>query len=321
LTDSRAATPLIIGEADDEHARAVTSRLAAAGADAVLVDAAALGDGTAEIPPWTAGDDARARPRRRGWIRRLAPPGWRGTAEIDSHEAVVRAAWAALLFGTLLTEPCDWLTTLPALLTAENKLFQLSVAESCGIRVPRTIVATTVRQLADFGLPSAVVKPLGPAAYVDDDQTDRVVAAQRADVASLNDQLLAGAPFLFQEEIRARAHLRIVTVEATAWAARLTADGLPLDWRFEDAAHESFVPAPRTTAEVKTAAIALAQAARVGYSSQDWIETVDGEFVFLDLNPAGQWLFLPGSVAEAVTHAIALHLCPTMPTRESTKRR
>jgi hypothetical protein len=47
----------------------------------------------------------------------------------------------------------------------------------------------------------------------------------------------------------------------------------------------------------------LSAALGVGYSSQDWIEDVDGAHYFLDLNPGGQWLFLP--FADEVTAAIA----------------
>jgi hypothetical protein len=42
-----------------------------------------------------------------------------------------------------------------------------------------------------------------------------------------------------------------------------------------------------------------------GFTSQDWIETDRGEHVFLDLNPAGQWLFLPEQVSDSATRAIA----------------
>lgn len=45
----------------------------------------------------------------------------------------------------------------------------------------------------------------------------------------------------------------------------------------------------------------------VGYSSQDWVETGAGKY-FLDLNPSGQWLFLPAPVSVEVTNALAAWL-------------
>jgi hypothetical protein len=54
-------------------------------------------------------------------------------------------------------------------------------------------------------------------------------------------------------------------------------------------------------------AVRLAAALGVGYTSQDWIDDGD-RVVFIDLNPGGQWLFLPPEVARPATAAIAKHL-------------
>jgi predicted ATP-grasp superfamily ATP-dependent carboligase len=43
---------------------------------------------------------------------------------------------------------------------------------------------------------------------------------------------------------------------------------------------------------------------KLGYSSQDWLICEDGCYV-VDINPAGQWLFLPEPIASSVAEAIA----------------
>lgn len=116
---------------------------------------------------------------------------------------------------------------------------------------------------------------------------------------------LAGAPFLVQEQIPAQRHLRVVTLQERAWCCALQADRLPVDWRRDDAAHHSFELS--SDGEVEQAALRLAHDMGLGYSSQDWIDTGNGA-VFIDLNPAGQWLFLPEPVSGAVARAIAEHL-------------
>ena len=69
-------------------------------------------------------------------------------------------------------------------------------------------------------------------------------------------------------------------------------------------AHRAFTtePAPQF---VHSLASTAAEQLGVGYSAQDWIQDADGTWWFVDLNPAGQWLFLPNKVAEQVTAAIA----------------
>jgi hypothetical protein len=290
--------PLIVGSVQDEHVQAVLQALEKRGVSATLIDATGIDD--ADGAPWATGRVPSI--GHRGWIRRLAPAQWHRGLNLDSHDAVARGAWLSLLAGRLLTDRCSWLTSFPDLLAAENKLLQLSTAESLGLHVPQTVVATHIRDVGDFGS-TVVVKPLGPAAYIDDDGVDRVVSAQRIATADLTDELLGAAPFLFQREVAGTAHMRVVTVGQQVWSARLRIDeSLPLDWRLEDAAHDSFRTSHEPTLEL--AAVRLAGALRAGYSSQDWIDTEEG-FTFLDLNPAGQWLFLPDAVADPVTNALA----------------
>jgi len=56
--------------------------------------------------------------------------------------------------------------------------------------------------------------------------------------------------------------------------------------------------------QVGASALELARTLGVGYSSQDWVVARGGSF-FLDINPGGQWLFLPKPVSSEVTAAIA----------------
>ena len=123
-------------------------------------------------------------------------------------------------------------------------------------------------------------------------------------VRALTARALSPAPFLIQEHLHAARHRRVVTVARRVWSGVLDASDLPLDWRSEPAAHHSFrVDDPPL--EVANGAAAIAQRLDLGYSSQDWVETKNGEHVLLDINPAGQWLFLPTKIADAVTEALA----------------
>jgi hypothetical protein len=103
--------------------------------------------------------------------------------------------------------------------------------------------------------------------------------------------------------VKADAHLRVVTVEDQAWVFRIPAEGLPIDWREEPRAHREWELVDDE--DLGSNALRVNSAFDIRYSSQDWIQT-DQKQVFIDLNPSGQWLFLPEAGSQQITQAIAL---------------
>jgi glutathione synthase/RimK-type ligase-like ATP-grasp enzyme len=189
---------------------------------------------------------------------------------------------------------------------AEDKLVQIRTCLEESIPVPKTVLVTRPSRIPpEFGH-RVVVKPLAAGHYRDAQGAGRVVHATALERSDPVLELLAGAPFLVQEVLESVSHLRVVTVGHRAWACELPAKEFPLDWRAAEAAHGSFEPTSRP--EVERQAVAIAARLGVGYSSQDWIVDPHGTAYFLDLNPAGQWLFLPHTVSDEVSATIASYL-------------
>jgi len=286
---------VIIGEARDLHVRAVVDCMQGT---PTLVDAASLstapflldGKGT------TISEDNSA--PQRGWIRRLAPPGWLEVADGGDYEAAVRSSFLAVLAAVLRAPGTEWLTPVDIIGATENKIIQYQLVGGAGCPVPEWLVTTT----PDLVSPTYewVAKPLGPAHYQSDDGP-KIVPVMSYDAGQGN--LLSGAAFLLQRLIHAEMHARVVTVEDQSFCAALRNTDLPIDWRSSPEAHSSFVP--WEDEELQAGALLAAKSCGVGYSSQDWILDADGRWWFLDLNPSGQWLFLPESVSGAVTMALA----------------
>lgn len=238
----------------------------------------------------------------RGWLRRIAPPDWRRDVAANSHDGAVRASWVSLLLGIAHLCPIKWLTPIERLFIAENKLVQHAAATALGIPTAATAVVSDRDRIPAALGARIVAKPLGPAQFDDRDGKAHIVFANELTRDSRELDALGGAPFLLQELLPATRHLRVVTLADRSWIASLDADELPLDWRRADHAHDAFSPTDEHV-DVGQMALALAQSLGVGYSSQDWV-VVDGGVRFLDLNPSGQWLFLPEPIASEVTAAL-----------------
>ncbi|MEU3414645.1 hypothetical protein ABZ760_25890 [Streptomyces sp. NPDC006658] len=244
-----------------------------------------------------------ARHPARGWIRRLAPAGWDAGAVLGSHATARLAARTALLAALLRDDRLTWLCPVDALFTAENKIVQCRAAHTAGVRTPKTAISVNPSDLAAALGEPFVIKPLGPGNFTGDDGHEHVVHAQTVTAADLAGTDLLDAPFLAQERLTAHTHLRIVTVGDRAWAAELDATGLPLDWRQSTSAHHAFRSSSRWP-ETEQAALDLADRLGTGFTCQDWIVDAAGP-AFLDLNPGGQWLFLPDSMTAQIADCLA----------------
>lgn len=292
--------PVIVGDAVDPHVDAVVAQL---GVEPVVVDAASLSTKRATIAGdkvWVDGVSLSPQP---GWLRRLAPAGWAESLNGRGLDAASRGAAVSALAALARDERFDWLTPLDRLGGDENKPYQYRLAAAADVPVPEWIVTTDPDAVPKSG--DWIAKPLGPGSFIDANGTGYVVPTTGVDLC--DPQMIARVPFILQQRVVARTHARIITVGQRAWSATLPADDIPMDWRMLPAAHHGFTDEP-VPDYVRQQAITVAEATSVRYSAQDWIQGADGRWWFVDLNPAGQWLFLPPTVADPATRAIARHL-------------
>ena len=273
------------------------------GVEPIILDAASLSTKRVTVTGdevWVDGVSVSPQP---GWLRRLAPAGWAESLSGRGLESASRGAAVSALAAIARDERFDWLTPLDRLGGAENKPYQYRLAAATGVPVPEWIVTTDPKAVPTSG--DWISKPLGPGSFFDEKGTGYVVPTTAVDLRDV--QTIARVPFVLQRRVDAQTHARIITVGQHAWSATLPARELPMDWRMAPAAHHGFTDEPVPDG-IRDFAIAVADATSVRYSAQDWIQGTDGRWWFVDLNPAGQWLFLPATVADPATRAIARHL-------------
>ena len=303
-------TPLIIGDRADSHVVAVLEAMRALGSGPVpmLVDGPSLqATGFSLTLDCFRHDGSTIQihePEGTGWLRRYAPTLWGRGQVVGELEAVTKRAFVALVGAITRMGSRNWLTPLDEMLAAEDRLVQLEAARALGLRIPHTIVTSDPDEAIGLLGASFVVKPLA-GGYFWRDGKPRAVFTSEINETQAHCADFGAAPFVAQEALRVRTHYRVVTVGDEAWVACLDAEGRPLDWRQQTEAHFSWVPASNNL--VCESALVLAKHLGIGYSSQDWVED-SGGIIFLDLNPGGQWLFLPEPIASDVTRSIARFL-------------
>jgi len=303
---------VIVSHAGDDHAAAVIDVLRHAGHAHELVDTGSFPSAAEVIQRF--GD---ARPRfelvtdgrrvdlgacRVVWWRRPRPytlhgsidPSYAPFAYQESHEAMA-GLWAGL----------DATFVNPPVLdeVAHHKPYQLGVATDVGLTVPRTVITN------DPEAARAFAQELGPdrtiyKTFVASEDHWRETRILRTEELTMLEQLRL-APAIFQEFIPADADVRVTVMGETVFAVAIRAapGGYAVDYRM-DLERASFEPIDLPAGLVEGLRALMDQLGLV-YGAIDLRRTPSGDYVFLEVNPAGEWRFVEERTRQPITRTMA----------------
>jgi glutathione synthase/RimK-type ligase-like ATP-grasp enzyme len=303
---------LVISSDQDLHAKTVLEGLARGGAQATLLDLSKFPQRLqlSSSYPHSAGHDHHIREGssdlaladfRVAWWRRPQPfrldplitsPAYQAFAHNESHEA---------FWGLCLALDVFWVNHPIRDQEAAHKVYQLKVAREVGLEIPVTLVTNDPDEARAF------VQTHGPEATVykafsATEQHWRESRLLKPEETQLLDNVRF-APVIFQEYIPARFDLRVTIVGKNIFAAAIYSQetSYRVDFRmeFDRSRVESF----ELPGEIVEPLYALMDRLGLVYGAIDMRLTPDGRFVFLEINPAGQWLFIENRTKQPITDA------------------
>jgi glutathione synthase/RimK-type ligase-like ATP-grasp enzyme len=327
---------LIISNPDDEHTRKVAGLIRQFGARPVLFYPEALGTrtrlgmtlGPAERPRCSlALDGAIVEPGEveAVWYRRPRVPILADFGLAPRGLAFARDEWRAALEGmyALLSQPL-WVSHPDALRLAARKPLQLVVASELGFTVPRTLITNDperVREFVDACDGRVVIKATGSGwAYAENGHDVTYVLTNRlapSDLANLDDVEIA--PVTVQEEVPKLYEIRANVVGQRVLAIRIDSQRSELsqvDWRRYDVARTPYTgyQLPPT---IELLCLRLTRSLKLEFGAIDLIRRPDGEYVFLEINGNGQFLWAEELSGVQVSHALASLLSGVAPSLAS----
>jgi len=320
---SRAAVLLLTHSGDFYTIDLVAEALARKGArpfrlntdlfpSSVKLSARAGDDRSAQLVSET-GARVAAEEVRAVWARKLWVPRMGEDLDERFREMCVRESAAALEGFLDALHDAHWVNDLQRERAAENKQRQLRVAAQAGLRVPRTLVTNdpeAARQFFDETEGRMVAKLLRPLTV------SMTAAPLFVYTSRVREEDLAGAdelrhsPMVFQELIPKERELRVAWVAGEAFAGALDASGTSrgqTDWR-RAAPGECEWQAAELPSEISRGLRALMSELGLAYGAVDLIRTPAGEYVFLEVNPGGEWGMLERDLGLPISDAIAEEL-------------
>jgi glutathione synthase/RimK-type ligase-like ATP-grasp enzyme len=199
---------------------------------------------------------------------------------------------------------CYWMSFPPAIRRASNKLEQLQRASQLGFRVPQTLVTNDpvqARAFYDRCDGQIIYKALADAIIGSHDESDPdVVYTTRITHEHLDLlETVRTAPCLFQELIPKRLELRVTIIGDEMFVCEIYSqehERTSLDWRH----YEVGIPYKKGSLppEMMEKCFTFVKGYGLTYSAMDLILTPEGEYVFLENNPAGQCFFVQEHIPE-----------------------
>ncbi len=248
------------------------------------------------------------------WWRLKPTFGFTSETDLIPGELEFRESEWSAVYKSLpqLTPQAHWVNARRATLEIAQKPHQLVLAKSIGLNIPRTIFSNSEdhveKFLSDDGdfiykTLSNFVFPGGKYIYT---------TPMSKDEFAQNASILRSAPGIFQERVQKRFEWRVTIVGGAIFPVRIhsqDAEKTLVDWRRDQIGtkyERGSIPD-----EVCDQLMAFQEAAGLIYGAYDLVETPDGEFVFLECNPSGQWLWLEDATGLPISEHVAASLLNT----------
>jgi glutathione synthase/RimK-type ligase-like ATP-grasp enzyme len=252
------------------------------------------------------------------WFRKPEYPRISDSIRAGEREFVFKETYEALESFYALLRNAFWLNDLTHMRSADHKLTQLQQATRVALRVPRTLVTNEpdlARAFFEECDRKVIYKPMRSGLLGKQEgiwtrpRVSDVIYTTRIDRFAPSDfDRVHYCPALLQEYIEKAFELRVTIVGDQIFAAAIHSQEsteAKTDWRkARDVAtlrHEPFALPAEVEGKIRT----LMGALSLRYGAMDLIVTPDGEYVFLEVNPNGNFLWIENLTNIPISQAIA----------------
>lgn len=239
------------------------------------------------------------------------------SADLSAQErAYAEGEMEHVLFSLLYSLDCYWMSHPVALRAASWKGEQLLRAARLGFRVPPSLVTSRRGSVDAFrakvggdiifktlSSPSLAAEQVAP----DERIAEALPTTRITDEHEAALDAVAELPCFFQQHVPKRYELRVTVIGERVLAARIDSQADPrtaTDCR--DLSAEIEYTAEQLPPEIERRCLEFVRSYDLRYGALDLIVTPAGEYVFLENNPVGQFLFVEELVPElALTDTLA----------------
>lgn len=313
---------IIISHPADDHAQAVQAELAVLGEESVLVDTALFPRHSSLALHYgdPAGCTFRYHDARGGLIDLGAARAvwWRRPLPLELDPRIppdeIAFTWtecAEAINGLWHTLPAFWMNDPGRDEVATHKSHQLHIAQQVGLDIPRTLITNDPAEAEAF-LTALAPEPAVYKCFSATEEHWRETRVIKAEELQLLDRVRL-APVIFQQFIPAQADLRVTVVGGDCFPAAVYPRPGDYQVDFRMNLQQARIEAVELPAPVVEKLHTFMDRLGLVYGAIDLRLTPEGEYIFLEVNPSGQWRFIEKETGQPITAAVARTLVEGIP--------
>ncbi len=244
------------------------------------------------------------------WWRRPQAFGVPQTVTNPAHRHFAMAEAATAFQGMWQSSRALWVNNILRDAAAAHKPWQLALAKEVGLKIPETLITNSPEEARRFWAehPGEVVfKAFSASAYA-----WRETRILKPEEEALAEQVRL-SPVIFQKYVPAAVDLRITAIGPSLFPAE--AHSQQGEYKIDVRFNMNIKYKPHTLdADVERKLLRFMRRLGLEYGAIDMRLTPEGEYVFLEINPAGQFLYVEHAAGIPITAALAEHLAQGMAT-------
>ncbi len=213
------------------------------------------------------------------------------------------------LEGLYLTLDCKWINPMFSTYIAEKKIYQLSMAKGIGFKIPDTITSNNPREILTFIKQNGncIIKPICHGLQITKNGAYSIYTSEIKDLSWLENEMLFESPVLIQEKINKYRDIRATVIGKQIFSVEIETDDVDrIDWRKPNLKKEYKVH--KLPEYIEMLMLKLHDKLNLVYSAFDFVLTPEGEYYFLETNPAGEWVWLERELNLPISNAIIQEL-------------
>jgi len=239
------------------------------------------------------------------WNRRIRPMVLHTDLKDDTSRLFAWSESNEALLGVWYSVNCFWMNPPISDEVAQRKIRQLQVARELDLSIPETVITNDPIVARDFVLLH------GPDKVIRKAFRNIAQAPRETHLVSANDLTVIDtvkyAPVIFQRYIPADLDLRVTVIEDEIFAAAIRSEpGYEIDYR--GGLSSAKVTPYSLPDEISLKLFELMKILKLNFGAIDMRVTPKGEHVFLEVNPAGEYLFISERTGQPIPAAIAASL-------------